>query len=95
MELTQTLMAIDAVPFTGGLNRQHRWTVRLKSGHYDSGRHDGSRGEMMRGSRPGLARPQAEANLAGYGADIDRARTRDMEAAGVEHEIDDLSTVFH
>ena len=31
-----------------------------------------------------MARPKAEANLAGYAADIDRAIARDMEAAGVE-----------
>jgi hypothetical protein len=36
------------------------------------------------GSRPGEARPQADADLAGYAADIDRAIARDMEAAGVE-----------
>ena len=35
------------------------------------------------GSRPCLASPQGEANLAGYAADIDRAIARDMEAAGV------------
>ena len=41
-----------------------------------------------------MASPQGEANLAGFAADIDRAIARDMEAAGVEHEIGDNSAVF-